>query len=140
MLVDHSIPANERWMLLLDFKNAFNSISREAMFNEIRARVLSSSDWLECCYGVQLILYLGVEVIRSCRGVQQGDPLAPLGFALTLHLVVAKVLNLQINAWYLDDGTLCGSSSELTMTLKIIDEEGPPRVLFLNLKISPIHP
>jgi len=36
-LEDPSIPANERWTLLLDFKNAFNSISREAMFDEIRA-------------------------------------------------------------------------------------------------------
>ena len=46
--------------------------------------------------------------------------------------IKSEVPNLRINAWYLDDGTLCGSPSELTMALKIIEEEGPPRSLFLN--------
>ena len=40
-LEDSSIPLNEGWKLLLDFKNAFNCISREAMFVDIRARVPS---------------------------------------------------------------------------------------------------
>ena len=135
-LEDPSIPSNECWTLLLDFKNAFNCISREAMFVEIRARVPSLSAWFECCYGIQPILHLGNEVIRSCSGVQQGDPQGPLGSALTLHPVVerikCKVPNLRINAWYLDDATLCGSPSELATAPKIIEEEGTPRGLFLN--------
>ena len=102
------------------------------MLVEIRARVPSLCAWFKCCYGIQPILHLGDEVIRSCSGVQQGDPLGPLGFALTLHPVVERIKseipNLQINAWYLDDGTLCGSPSELATALKIIEEEGPPRV------------
>ena len=46
--------------------------------------------------------------------------------------IKSEVPNLQINAWYLDDGTFCGSFSELAMALKIIEEEGPPKGLFLN--------
>ena len=106
------------------------------MFDEIRAHVPSLSAWFECCYGIQPILHLGDEVIRSCSGVQQGDPLGPLGFALTLHPVVERIKsdvpNLRINAWYLDDGTLCGSPSELATAPKIIEEEGPPMGLFQN--------
>ncbi len=40
-------------------------------------------------------------------GAQQGDPLGPLGFALTLHPIVNRIRSsLTLNAWYLDDGTL----------------------------------
>ena len=50
-------------------------------------------------------------------GVQQGDPLGPLGFALALHPIIeriqAEVPGLLANAWYLDDGTLCGSPDNL---------------------------
>ena len=39
---------------------------------------------------------------------------------------------LLINAWYLDDGTLCGSQEDLATDLSIIESEVPPRGLFLN--------
>ena len=42
--------------------------------------------------------------------MQQGDPLGPLGFALTLQPLLehlqADISGLRLNAWYLDDGTL----------------------------------
>ena len=37
-----------------------------------------------------------------------------------------------INAWYLDDGTLCGSANDLCAALRIIEEDGPARGLHLN--------
>ena len=65
-----------------------------------------------CCYGTQPLLHLGDWTIRSRNGVQQGDPLGPLGFALALHPIIEKIReevpDLKINVWYLDDGTLCG--------------------------------
>ena len=39
---------------------------------------------------------------------------------------------LKINAWYLDDGTLCGSRCDLATALWIIEEDGPPCGLHLN--------
>ena len=68
---------------------------------------------MEGCYSSQPILYLGKNTILSCAGVQQGDPLAPMGFVLTLHHIVMRikeeVLDLKMNAWYmyLDNCTLC---------------------------------
>ena len=74
--------------------------------------------------------------LLSCCGVQQGDPLGPLGFALALQPIVEKVKKkvpgLLINVWYLDDGTLCGSAEDLLKALAIIEEEGPSRGLNLN--------
>ena len=135
-LGDDTIPLRFKWVLQIDFCNAFNSIDRHCMFEEVRARIPSMAAWTECCYGSQPILHLGKRTIKSCCGVQQGDPLGPLCFALALHPIVEKIAEevpgLQMNAWYLDDGTLCGSSEDLLKALRIIEEDGPARGLQLN--------
>ena len=38
---------------------------------------------MESCYSSQTLLHLGKDSICSCCGVQQGDPLGLMGFALT---------------------------------------------------------
>ena len=62
--------------------------------------------------------------------------MGPLCFALTLHPVVEQIKRevpeLLINAWYLDDGTLCGSLSDIGSALAIIESVGPSRGLILN--------
>ena len=73
------------WTLLLDFSNAFNCVDRSAMFEEIRARIPCLAPWMECCYGTQLALHFGDAIIPSCSGVQQEDPLGPLGFSLACN-------------------------------------------------------
>ena len=136
VLEDPGIQPDTRWTLLLDFSNAFNSVSREVLFREVRARLPSMSAWIECCYSPQALLTLGSSTIYSCCGVQQGDPLGPLGFALALHPIIEKVREkvpgLLINAWYLDDGTLCGSPRDLRKALDIIEEDGSACGLHLN--------
>ena len=113
-----SLPDNDHWTLLLDFTNAFNSISRQTMFGEFRRHLPGLSAWMESCYSGQPLLLLGKDIIHSCCGTQQGDPLGPLGFALTLHPIIkrirAEVPSLALNAWYLDDGTLVGSTQDFT--------------------------
>ena len=75
--------------------------------------------------------------------MQQGDPLGPLAFALALHPIVERIKHevpgLNINAWYLDDGTLCGSAADLSAALAIIEEDGPSRGLKLNRKKSLLY-
>ena len=132
-----SLPDEQRWTLLLDFTNAFNNISREAMFVEFRRRLPPASPlgWSPAIL-CQPLLNLGEDSIRSCCGVQQGDPLGPLGFALTLHPIVerikAEVPSLALNAWYLDDGTLVGQPGDLSAALCIVESEGPSVGLHLN--------
>ncbi len=99
--------------------------------------------WLESCYSSQPILHLDDEVILSGCGVQQGDPIGPLGFALAIHPIVEKIKEevpgLLINAWYLDDGTLCGSLDDLAVALAIIEAEGPHHGLYLNKSKCLLH-
>ena len=55
---------------------------------------------------------------------------------MALHPVIERISeevpNLQLNVWYLDDGTLCGTKEDLSKALSIIEEDGPSRGLFLN--------
>ena len=62
--------------------------------------------------------------------------MGPLAFALALHPIVKRIAEevptLELNAWYLDDGTLCDCKEDLLKALSIIEEDGPLRGLFLN--------
>ena len=91
VLDDSSIPHENRFILLVDFSNAFNMVEHGAMFQEVRARIPSMATWLESCYSSQIILHLDDQVILSCCGVQQGDLVGPLGFALAIHPIVEKI-------------------------------------------------
>ena len=50
-------------------------------------------------------LYFNTDIILSHNGVQQGDPLGPLLFSLTLHPIISK-LKSNLHLFYLDDGIL----------------------------------
>ena len=59
---------------------------------------------------------------------------------MALHPIVEKtkveVPNLNINVWFLDDGTLCGSPDDLLKALLLVEEDGPSRGLLLNRQKS----
>ena len=143
MLADTAVLPTDHITLLVDFSNAFNLVDRGIMFMEIRQRIPYMAAWMESCYGSQPILYLSDHTISSCCGVQQGDPLGPLGCALALHPIAekikAEVPGLLVNAWYLDDGTLCGPASDVAAALTIIEEEEPKHGLYVNRSKCLIH-
>ena len=65
VLEDPSIKSGDRWTLLLDFSNAFNSINGGCMFEVIRTCIPPLAPWMESCYGAQPILHLGDNQILS---------------------------------------------------------------------------
>nr|GFA10458.1 hypothetical protein [Tanacetum cinerariifolium] len=75
-------------MLLVDFKNAFNLVDRKVMLQGVRIRCPFISRWIELCYFSPARLYYGEHTLLLCQGVQQGDPLGPLLFALVLHPLI----------------------------------------------------
>ena len=121
LLSNTSIPQSSQCCLLLDFSNAFNCIDRSFLFHETRSHFPALSHWLELSYGFQPILLFGDYSILSCTGVQQGDPLGPLAFSILLQPIIERIQDevpgLNLNGWYLDDGILCGSLSDLQAAL-----------------------
>ncbi|KAJ0898259.1 putative reverse transcriptase domain-containing protein [Helianthus annuus] len=75
-------------MLTVNFSNAFNLVDRTALLNEVRKMCPSISAWVDFLYGQPARLYVGNDNIWSSTGVQQGDPLGPLLFAIVLHPLV----------------------------------------------------
>ncbi|MFS7940784.1 putative reverse transcriptase domain, DNA/RNA polymerase superfamily [Helianthus anomalus] len=124
-------------MLTVDFSNAFNLVDRTALLNEVRKMCPSISAWVDFLYGQPARLYVGNDYIWSSTGVQQGDPLGPLLFALVLHPLVLRIRDhckLLFHAWYLDDGTIIGDATQVAKALDIIRVEGPSLGLLLNIK------
>ena len=72
--------------------------------------------------------HFGDVIIPRCSsGIQQGDPLGPMGFSIALQPLVESVKdevpNLNISVYYLDDSTLCGNPADLAVALEIIEKE-----------------
>ncbi|PWA97147.1 reverse transcriptase domain-containing protein [Artemisia annua] len=124
-------------MLTVDFSNAFNAIDRSALLREVHCHCPSIFPWVQFLYAQPARLYVGNERLGAYAGVQQGDPLGPLLFALALHPLVLKIQDdcaLPFHAWYLDDGTIIGDSVQVAKALDIISREGPSLGLQLNIK------
>lgn len=137
---DANINVNDKWVLQVDFKNAFNLVSRENFFKEVRVHFPELSAWVETCYGQPSLLRFGHGTIASCCGLHQGDPLTPLLFALALQPLLQKlqkeIPDLLANVWFLDDGILIGRRDLLIKALQTIESEGPPLGLHLSLAKS----
>ena len=136
-------PSLSRWILLVDFSNAFNCVNREIMFSAIRTVLPGLSRWVECSYSTDSVLHFKDHSLLSHCGIQQGDLLGPLCFALTVQPIAMRIKrelpNLLCNVWYLDDVTICGSPQNLAAALKIIEKDGPWRGLHVNRSKSLLY-
>ena len=164
-LLANNLITDEMVVGLVDFKNAFNCIDRTALLKEIASRYPAIYPYVKWCLAgnSHIYLYDGSPLCPCTSGVQQGDPLGPLLFAIVqqilekikdnfpnllgdplgplLFAIVQQILvekikanfpNLLLNVWYLDDGTLVGTKSDVLQVLQLIQSEGPPLGLHLN--------
>ena len=91
--------------------------------------------------GLQLLwadssMFCQQEVILSQQGVQQGDPLGPLFFALAWHPVAEAIQRVCPNTWtsfYLDDGHLVGPLDELVSAMQLLHDQGTALGVLVNL-------
>ena len=122
----------------VDMKNAFNAVSRQAVVEECATFFPEILPWVSWCYGSHPLLWHPLGQISSESGVQQGDPLGPLLFALVLQKLISSVdavdecMDLLYQAWYLDDGALAGNRPAVLRAMHIIEEMGPALGLYIN--------
>ena len=82
-------------------------------------------------------LFWSDKIIQSSEGVQQGDPLGPLLFCLTIHHVCSQ-LKSELCIFYLDDGTLGGVLSDVLHDIEVIKKEAGIVGLELNPQKSEV--
>ena len=76
---------------MVDLDNGFNTGDRGVLLEEVKAHFPQLYPWAVTCYGQHSHLKFGDHMLSSQAGVQQGDPLGPLFFALLLQPVLLKI-------------------------------------------------
>lgn len=125
----------EKWVLQGDFKNAFSLANCETTFREVEKVFPEPLAWVLTSYGA---LQPPVRRLHHPQrgGVPPGRPSGRLPFSLNLQPVVEiieeEVPELEVKAWFLDDGDQVGTPDQLRQVLDILLREGPPRGLILS--------
>ena len=119
-------------LLKLDFTNAFNTVRRDKMLASVEQLAPSIFPFIHSVYSASSSLFWDDSVIHSCEGIQQGDPLGPLLFCLSIqHLLLA--LHSELRMSYLDDISLGGGVEDISNDL-VMFKQGAKDV---GLQLSP---
>ncbi len=108
----------------LDLRNAFNSIDRSAVLDATQRRLPAAYPWAHLCYGTESHLVMDQERLSSSRGVQQGDPFGPVGFATGIHDAITETNaavaaqfpgEIHLTQFFLDDGIIAGTQRAVAL-------------------------
>ena len=124
--------SNGRAIVKLDMHNAFNSVNRNHMIAAVADRCPDIQRFVSLSYGHPSSLLVEDITIESSCGVQQGDPLGPLLFALSVDSI-SKSISSELNCWYLDDATIAGLPGSVAADLANII----PALDAIGLTINP---
>ena len=117
--------------LKLDFVNAFNTISRDAILNYVATDLPEILNFVKLCYDQSSPLCFGDYTLLSDEGAQQGDPLGPLLFCLTTKRLTRNISS-ELNLWYLDDGSVGGDIDVLIRDFQTVRQQAAELGLIIN--------
>ena len=89
------------------------------MLAAVRSSIPEIYEFCFLSYGSPSALQFGRQLISSEEGAQQGDPLGPLLFCLTIHPML-EPLSSKLVIGYLDDVTLGGAEHVLAADVALI--------------------
>ena len=120
-------------MVKLDYSNAFNTIRRDRMLSAVLKSAPELYLLVYSAYSQSTNLFFGSHIIPSSEGVQQGDPLGPLLFCLTIYEMTSR-LSSSFKVFYLDDGMLCRSVEEVLEDFRFLIDASSDLGLVLNTR------
>ena len=145
--ITNNIDSNDHKVIVkLDMMNAFNSVRRDHVLQTCMDRTPEIAKLSFLAYSKPSSVIASVHSITSSTGVQQGDPIGPILFALAVDQIASGV-DSELNVWYLyelsgeialknnhyyylDDATIGGSpESVLSDVQRCIT--GPKRIGFI---------
>jgi len=94
-------------IIKLDFKNAFNSLRRDAMLEAVERDVPEFCRFAHAADTVEPLLQYGNDTVKSREGPEQSDPLGPLMFCITIKPLL-RLLQSALRIEFLDDLTIGG--------------------------------
>ena len=107
--ITNNIDSNDHKIISrLDIMNAFNSVRRDHVLQTRLDRTPEIAELSFLAYSKPSSVIASGHSITSSTGVQQGDPIDPLLFALAVDQIASGVRS-ELNVWYLDDATIGGS-------------------------------
>jgi hypothetical protein len=101
----------------IDIENAFNSINRQKILDNTRAKHPSIFKFTESAYGGESTLFYNGRTISSAVGSQQGDPDGGPLFSDTINDIIHDV-DCDLNVWYYDDGNIAGEHKNVLENTK----------------------
>ena len=82
---------NGKVILKIDLKNAFNTINRSRCASAWATCDHDSAAWVSWCLSQPSNVLFNSQVLSCTNGVQQGEPLSPLFFALGINDVISSL-------------------------------------------------
>ena len=95
--IERNSQSSGKVLLKVDFRNAFNSVTRHAFLAETRDSFPGLACWVDWCYGAASVLRFGKHIIPSSQGIQQGDPLGPLLFSTAFSQPFGKLPSVRLS-------------------------------------------
>ena len=136
-VIDSKGDDSKTCLLKVDFKNAFNLISRQIVIDQVTKHLPGILRWTLCSLKPESHLRVNDKIILSSTGVQQGDPLGPLLFSIALKGLTDSLAShaplLDLALFYLDDGVLVGPIEAVSEALEYLRQESEKFGLRLNL-------
>jgi len=120
-------------LLLIDAKNAFNSLNRQTALQNIKVICPSLHIILNNSYQEPSALFVNGTKILSKEGVTQGDPLAMPFYGLAILPLINSIQNDSVlQKWFADDGSAAGKIQDLKLLWDKVCEYGPGYGYFPN--------
>jgi len=115
----------------LDFRNAFNSVRRDSIFEAVATCIPSIFSYIVSAYETPSSMIYGTYTLQSSEVVQQGDLLGPLLFSIAISDALSKI-SCTFTAGYFDDITLGDTVQNLTGEIKKFQKKALKIGLDLN--------